>query len=313
MSGGRGVRAPVESRSAPAGEPLFDDNFLETLAYLNIIARKILSGQLKAERRSRKKGVSVEFADHRPYAPGDDFRFIDWSVYFRTDHLFLKLFEEEEDLHIYLLLDCSASMGFGDPDKFLYARRLAAAIGYLGLASLDRVHVIPFVDDVPGAAADTLRIRGKAKVFQLLHFLEGRRSGGVTDMAAALRRFGASRRKRGMVILFTDLYDRDGVIPGLNALRYQKFDPYVIHIVSPQEAEPALLGDLRLIDGETGRARDVTVTEGLLRRYRQAFAAHGDRVERYCRSHGMGYARCVTSTPFQETVVQMLRRGKLLQ
>ena len=294
-------------------EPLFDDDFLETLAYLNIIARKILSGQLKAERRSRKKGISVEFADHRPYVPGDDFRFIDWSVYFRTDHLFLKLFEEEEDLHIYLLLDCSASMGFGDPDKFLYARRLAAAIGYLGLASMDRVHVIPFVDDVPGRAADSLRVRGKAKIFQMLHFLEGRGHGGVTNLQTALQRFSTGRRKRGMAILISDLYDRDGAIPGLNALRFQKFDPYVIHLVSPQEIAPELAGDLRLVDGETGRVRDVTVTEGMLKRYRQAFADHGDRMEKYCRSRAIGYARCVTSTPFQEAVVHMLRRGKLLQ
>lgn len=305
--------AITATQKTPASEPLFDDDFLETLAYLNIIARKILSGQLKAERRSRQKGLSVEFADHRPYAPGDDFRFIDWSVYFRTDHLFLKLFEEEEDLHIYLLLDCSASMGFGAPDKFIYARRLAAAIGYLGLASMDRIHVIPFVDNVPASAAETLRIRGKGKVFQLLHFLEARASGGVTDLRSTLQRFSTSKRKRGMAILISDLYDRDGVIPGLNALRYQKFDPYVIHLVSPQEMAPELLGDLRLIDGETGRIRDVTLTEGLLKKYRKTFTEHGERMEKFCRSRGMGYARCVTSTPFQDTVVHMLRRGKLLQ
>lgn len=305
--------AVTATQKDTAAEPLFDDNFLETLAYLNIIARKILSGQMKAERRSRQKGVSVEFADHRPYAPGDDFRFIDWSVYFRTDHLFLKLFEEEEDLQIYLLLDCSASMGFGNPDKFIYARRLAAAIGYLGLASMDRVHLIPFVDNVPTTAAETLRIRGKGKIFQLLHFLEGRGTGGVTNLQTALQRFSTSKRKRGMAILISDLYDKDGVVSGLNALRYQKFDPYVIHLVSPQEASPELLGDLRLIDGETGRIRDVTLTEGLLKKYRAAFSAHGARVEKFCRSRAIGYARCATSTPFQETVVQMLRRGKLLQ
>ncbi|MDA7867321.1 DUF58 domain-containing protein, partial [Verrucomicrobia bacterium] len=132
--------------------PLFGDNFLETLEYLHIIARKILSGQMKAERRSRQKGVSVEFADHRPYSPGDDFRFIDWNVFFRTEQLFLKLFEEEEDLHIYLLLDCSGSSDFGMPYKFHFLRRMAAAIGYLGLAGLDRVYVVPFTDSLPKTA-----------------------------------------------------------------------------------------------------------------------------------------------------------------
>jgi uncharacterized protein (DUF58 family) len=301
------------TQTAKTAEPLFDDNFIETLAYLNIIARKILSGQMKAERRSRQKGVSVEFADHRPYSPGDDFRFIDWGVYFRTNHLFLKLFEEEEDLQIYILIDCSASMAFGNPDKFIYARRLAAAIGYLGLASMDRVHIVPFVDSVPTTAAESLRLRGKGKVFRLLSFLESRESRGITDLRAALQRFSSGSQKRGMAILISDLYDREGVIPGLNALRYQKFDPYVIHLVSPQEASPELLGDLRLIDGESGRTRDVTLTEGLLKKYRQVFEGHGAKMEQFCRSRAIGYARCVTSTPFQDTIVHMLRRGKLLQ
>ena len=137
---------------------------------------------------------------------------------------------------------------------------------------MDRVHVIPFVDNIPGGAAESLRIRGKGKVFQLLHFLERCESGGVTDLRTTLQRFSTSKRKRGMAILISDLYDKDGVIPGLNALRYQKFDPYVIHLVSPQEVAPELLGDLRLIDGETGRVRDVTLTEGLLKKYRQTFA-----------------------------------------
>src|SRR5213080_2563642 len=151
----------VDDRS----EPLFDNKFLETLEYLHIIARKILSGQMKAERRSRQKGVSVEFADHRPYSPGDDFRFIDWNVFLRTDNLFLKLFEEEEDLHIYLLLDCSGSVDFGQPFKFHYLRPLAAAIGYLGLAGMDRVFILPFNDALPKGAASVLTARGKGKVF----------------------------------------------------------------------------------------------------------------------------------------------------
>ena len=111
------LATPTRSGAAGSGERLFDDNFLGTLEYLHIIARKILSGQLKAERKSRKKGISIEFADHRPYSPGDDFRFIDWGVFFRTDQLFIKLFEEEEDLHVYILLDCSQSMAFGTPGR----------------------------------------------------------------------------------------------------------------------------------------------------------------------------------------------------
>ncbi|MBM3289286.1 MAG: DUF58 domain-containing protein, partial [Candidatus Hydrogenedentes bacterium] len=294
-------------------QPLFDEKFIEVLEYLHIVARKVLSGQLKAERRSKQKGVSVEFVDHRPYAPGDDFRFIDWGVFFRTEQLFLKLFEEEEDLHIYLLIDCSMSMDYGVPYKWHYARRLAAAIGYLGLAGLDRVIVVPFASAPARSAADTLRIRGKGKVFQLLRFLEARETQGVTDLGAALGAFANSSYKRGLAIVISDFYDEAGAAAALNALRFQKFDPYAIQIVSPQESEPALLGDLRLIDGETGRVRDVTLNESLLRKYRDTFAAHCTAIERFCRSREIGYVRCRTDVPFQDAVVHMLRRGRLLQ
>ena len=300
--------AQSDDRSAP----LFDDDFLDTLEYLHIIARKILSGQMKAERRSRQKGVSVEFADHRPYSPGDDFRFIDWNVFFRTDHLFLKLFEEEEDLYIYLLLDCSGSIDFGKPYKFHYLRRLAAAIGYLGLASLDRIFVIPFHQSLPRSAAQQLAARGKGKVFRLLHFLQGLKCAGPTDLANCMKTFAGSRRKRGLAVVLSDFYD-PAAISGLNALRYQKFEVFAIHCVSPQEAQPELLGDLRLQDAETGRFREVTLTEGLLRRYRQTFTDWCTSLEQFCRKSGIGYVRCRTDAPFQDTIIHMLRREKFLQ
>jgi uncharacterized protein (DUF58 family) len=304
--------APASPATDDRAQPLFGDDFLETLEYLHIIARKILSGQMKAERRSRQKGVSVEFADHRPYTPGDDFRFIDWNVFFRTDHLFLKLFEEEEDLYIYLLLDCSGSIEFGQPYKFHYLRRLAAAIGYLGLASLDRVFVIPFSQSLPRSAAQQLAARGKGKVFRLLHFLEGLKAAGPTNLTHCLKTFAGSGRKRGLAVVLSDFYD-EAAIQGLNALRYQKFEVFVIHCVSPQEAQPELLGDLRLHDTETGRFREVTLTESLLRRYRQTFTDWCRQLEQFCRKSGIGYVRCRTDVPFQDIIIHMLRREKFLQ
>ena len=292
--------------------PLFGDDFLKTLAYLNVVARKILSGRMKAVRRSKQKGVSVEFADHRPYAIGDDFRFIDWGVYFRTDHLFLKLFEEEEDLQIYLLVDCSGSMDFGRPYKFHYARRLAAAIGYLGLAALDRVHVIPF----RGGALDpreALHLRGKGKVYRMMQFLEATRAEGGTALLSTARSFIAQKHQRGLAIIISDFFDEDGVEEAADMLRFQKFDPYLIHVISPQETNPALLGDLRLLDSETSRYREVTLTEALLRKYEETFQAHCDGIETYCRRKEVGYARCRTDLSFQDAVVEMLRRGQLMQ
>jgi uncharacterized protein (DUF58 family) len=294
-------------------QPLFGDGFLETLEYLHIIAQKILSGQMKAERRSRQKGVSVEFADHRPYAPGDDFRFIDWNVFFRTEHLFLKLFEEEEDLHIYLLVDCSGSSDFGSPYKFHFIRRLAAAVGYLGLAGLDRVFVVPFDSSLPDHSSGMLRIRGKGKVFRLLQFMEDLKPQGQTDLNACVKAFTRRRLRRGLVVLFSDLYDPQGATAALNTLRYQKFDPFVVHCVSPQETNPELTGDLRLVDSETDRFRDVTLTDKLLRRYRETYQEYCDGIETFCRSKAIGYVRCRTDQSFQDVIVRMLRRERFLQ
>src|SRR5688572_29041304 len=302
----------VEKFADDRSEPLFDDNFLETLEYLHIIARKILSGQMKAERRSRQKGVSVEFADHRPYAPGDDFRFIDWNVFFRTENLFLKLFEEEEDLYIYILLDCSGSSDFGKPYKFHYLRRLAAAIGYLGLAGLDRVFIVPFSETLARGATGVLTARGKGKVFRMLDFLEKQEARGPTNLATSLKTFAGSKRRRGLAVVLSDFYD-EASIAGLNALRYQKFEVFAIHCVTPQETNPELLGDLRLHDTETGRFRDVTLTEGILKKYRETFGNYCDTLERFCRSNELGYVRCRTDVPFQEIIIQMLRREKFLQ
>lgn len=308
MTAPTGLDQTADDRSAP----LFGENFMETLEYLHIIARKILSGQMKAERRSRQKGVSVEFADHRQYAPGDDFRFIDWNVFFRTENLFLKLFEEEEDLYIYLLLDCSGSSDFGQPYKFHYLRRLAAAIGYLGLAGLDRVFIVPFSESLARGAAGVLTARGKGKVFRMLDFLEGLEAKGPTNLAASMKAFAGSKRKRGLAVVLSDFYD-PATLAGLNALRYQKFEVFAIQCVSPQEQKPELLGDVRLQDTETGRFREVTLTEGLLKKYRATFQGYCDELEKFCRSHQVGYVRCSTSTPFQEVIVQMLRRERFLQ
>jgi len=298
----------IDDRNAP----LFGDDFLNTLEYLHIIARKILSGQMKAERRSRQKGVSVEFADHRPYSPGDDFRFIDWNVYFRTNHLFLKLFEEEEDLYIYLLLDCSKSVDFGMPYKFHYLRRMAAAIGYLGLAGMDRVYVVPFHGALPTNAAEMVNLRGKGKVFRLFNFLEGLEPEGETNLEVCMKSFATSKRRRGLAVVLSDFYDQ-GAISALNALRYQKFEVFVVHCVSPQETDPGLLGDLRLLDAESDRFRDVTIDEFLIKKYISTFNNYCQSIERFCRSKAIGYVRCRTDMPFVDAVIQMLRREKFLQ
>src|SRR5579872_3066200 len=223
----------------------FDQAFLKKLEYLHVVARKVFAGRLRADRRSRKTGSGVEFADHRDYAPGDDLRYLDWSVYGRMDRLLLRLFEQEEDLYIYLLIDASASMRVGEsPErpggKLRYAAQVAAALAYVGLANLDRVSLLAFGGGLRERLPPT---RGKGQIFKMLDFLSGLEPRGETELSAALSAFVHQSRRRGVVVVISDCYDPQGYEEGLNLLRYHRFEPSVIQVVDPREANPALRGD----------------------------------------------------------------------
>ena len=288
---------------------IFDQDFLRRLEYLDVVARKILSGRLRAERISMRRGTSVEFEDYRNYSVGDDFRYLDWNIYGRLEELFLKLYKEEENLHLTVLLDTSESMRFGKPDKFTHARQVAAALAYIGMSNLDDATVQTFGADLGPA---TRRMRGKGQVRHLFEFLTGLPANGETDLRRSLRRFIGVQRRRGVVVVISDLYDRDGVIPALRYLKSRRHDVYVIHVVDQDEQDPPLRGDLRLVDSETGAYRDITVTDTLRRRYREAFEGHAKLVESHCRSSETGYVRALTQVPFDALVLKILKRGGLV-
>jgi len=290
-------------------EELFDSEFLKKLEYLYIVSRKIFSGRIKAERRSTKRGVSVEFADYRNYSPGDDFRYIDWNAFARLDELLLKLFEEKEDLHIYLLVDASDSMTYGAPPKLDYAKQVTAALGYIGLANLDRVSITAFsneiLDYMPSA-------RGKGKIFSVLDFLRRLEGNGETQMERSFRNFIHRTKRHGLIVLISDLFDAAGFIQGLNVLSFQKHDLFVVHIIDEKEARPRLLGDLNLIDMETGSNRPVTVNESRLRQYEKLFQGFCEDLERYCIQREIGFIHTTTQIPFDELVLKMFRMGGFL-
>src|SRR5262249_48162131 len=194
----------------------FDEQFLKKLEYLYVVAKKVFVGRIRAERRSRKTGSGVEFADHRNYTAGDDLRYLDWSVYGRLDKLLLRMFEEEEDLHIYLLIDASASMRMSS--KLDYAERICAALAYIGLAKLDRVSIVPFGGGgAPNATKDRLPpARGKAQIFKVFQFLSALEPSGPTELSRALESFVHQTKRRGLAIVVSDFYDPDGYEDGLN-------------------------------------------------------------------------------------------------
>jgi uncharacterized protein (DUF58 family) len=285
--------------------PLFDSDFLKKLEYLSLVSRRVFRGQLLAQRRTMQLGGGIEFADHREYTAGDDFRYLDWNVYARHGELLLKRFQEEEDLHVYLLLDCSRSMSFGDPPKFDYARQVGAALAYIALADLDRVAVVAFAGDV---VADFPLTRGKARILALLKFLENLEpQGSATDLARVAKSFVHRGQRRGLALVLSDLFDPGGFQHGLDLLRHHKYEPHVIQVYDRRDAEPELKGDLELFDVESQTIRKVTITERNLRQYRRIFADFLDSVTKYCNTYGIGNTRSITDVPFDELLLRMMR------
>ncbi len=306
----------TEAQQADSG---FDQSFLKKLEYLHIVAKKVFAGRLRAERRSRKTGAGIEFADHRDYSPGDDLRYLDWAVYGRMNRLLLRLFEEEEDLYIYLLIDSSSSMRLGSPGgallsrgsdgriaKLGYAAQVAAALAYVGLSNLDRVAVYSFGE---GLRNQLPPARGKGRMFKVFDFLSALSPQGDTNLRAALTEFVHRTRRRGVAVLLSDFYDTAGYEEGLNLLRYHRFEPAVIQIIDPHEARPGLRGDLELFDMESGENRQVTLTEAMCASYARAHAEYCQTLESFCSARSIGYMRADTDVPFEDLVLRVLREG----
>ena len=313
MRGGRGARAVVTD------DDLFDDAFQRKLEYLAIVSRRVFAGRMRAERRTKKTGSGIEFADHRDYHPGDDFRYLDWNVYQRFGRLLLRLFEEEEDLSIYLVVDCSRSMGFDMKHhesatmrgpKLAQAKRLAAALCYIGLSNLDRVSVVALSNRVKDRMPTT---RGKQRIHRVFEFLRSVQAEGATGLEEGLKQFVAQNKRRGLAVLISDLYDPKGFEQAINVLRYNKFEPIVLHVTDETEAKPKLLGDVRVYDCETGEEREVTVTPRLLERFREEYAKYLGDVERFCTSKQVPYFRADVGVPFDELVLRVFRRGGFLR
>lgn len=303
-----GRRGPAPAK--PSSDDLFDDDFQRKLDYLALISKRVYAGRMRAERRTKKSGSGVEFADHRDYQPGDDFRYLDWNVYQRFDRLLLRLYEEEEDLAIYFIVDASSSMGFGGEKKLRYAKRVAAALAYVGLANLDRVSIVSTTDKVLDRMPAT---RGKARIFKVFRFLRELEPEGHTDLGDALKTFVAQNKRRGLAVLISDLYDPQGFEKGINVLRYNKFDPFVVHVVDGDDAKPKLSGDVLLYDCETGDEREVTVTAKVLERFAEVYGEYLSDIERFCTSKQVPYIKADVSVPFDELILRVFRRGGFLR
>ena len=283
---------------------LFTSDFLAQLERLALASRRTFRGRVKGERRSPRKGQSVEFSDYRPYGLGDDLRYVDWNIYGRLERLHVKLFVDEEDLCLHLLVDASASMGFGRPRKLDYATRLAAALGFVGLVNLERVGV--------GVLRNRLTegwppARGRNQFPKLADFVTGIQAGGATSLNEGLAGYALRAREAGLAIVISDLLDPGGFETGMRALLERRFEVHVLHVLAPEELNPTLAGDLRLHDSETGEIREMTVDGEALRNYKQRLHEFLERAETFCHTREIGYRRVSTDVPAEEFVLAQLR------
>jgi uncharacterized protein (DUF58 family) len=291
-------------------QPLLDPQFLARLEQLELVSRKIFLGRMKGERRSKRKGQSVEFADYRNYVIGDDLRHLDWNLFARLDRLFIRLFMEEEDLHVYLLIDNSLSMDFGTPTKLHYAKQVAAALGFIGLVNMDRVVIEAFndrlVQSMPAA-------RGRRSLWRVMDFLHKLEPAGPSDLRRALRTFSLKSSGKGIAVVLSDFMDKGGYAEALRYLIARQLDIYVIQILSQEEIEPEIVGDLRLVDIEDDDVAEITVSGPLLKRYKQNLAAYRANLYEFCTRRGVACLFTSNQVPFDRLVFSYLRQRGLVK
>ncbi len=294
----------------PETMELLTPEFMRRLEQLELTSRRILQGRMKGERRSKRRGSSVEFADHREYVMGDDLRFIDWNVMIRLDRLFIKLFEEEEDLHFHVLVDNSLSMDFGSPTKLHYAKQIAAALCFVGAMNLDRVHVSAFGSDLTASIPGQ---RGRRGFMQILNFLNKIEPDKHSDLNRSLKSFAMKHPGRKVVVVISDFMMKGGYETGLRYLVSGQMDPYAIQVLCQEEIEPEITGDLALIDCEDDDLAEVTISAPLLARYKKTLAGFQQQLREFCTKRGIIFAATSNQTPFERLILAYLRERGLLK
>ena len=312
---------------------LLTPELLRKLEQFQLLAARRAKSSAKGERRSRARGQSIEFADHRSYVPGDDFRYLDWNLFGRLDKLFLKLYAEERELPVRIFLDASESMTFGEPRKFDFARQVAAAVGYVALCGFDRVGVIPFpsaesqsptssVHDSHStlrapcseelAARGALRaVRGRKSAMQFFQNLNQLTSGGAANLNESLRRGALEARQAGMAVVLTDFLDPAGYEAGLNTLVGRGFQVSAVQILSPEELAPTNFGDLRLVDAETGAMQEVTFGRYRMTTYQQTVQNFCQRLREFCQGRGINFFVAPSNMDLQELLLKQLRQAEV--
>jgi uncharacterized protein (DUF58 family) len=293
---------------------IFDEATLRKLEQLSLVASRVRVGLMKGERRSRKKGSSIEFADYREYSPGDDLRRLDWNVFARLERPFIKLLEEEEDLAVHILVDASASMNWpdsgGEANKFQYAIRLAGALGYIALVTGDRVAVTWLTSHGNRGWGP---YRGRQNALPMFQYLEAGEAIGITSLDVATRDYALRARGPGLLILISDLFSPSGFTNGLNALLGRGYEVAIVQLLSADESNPPLGGDVKLVDVETGAGAELTLDVSTINLYKQRLREWQSEIAKYAANHGINYVPVTTDLPWDKLVLQSLRARDIVR
>ena len=303
------------SEQPTAAQILLPEVIRRRIEPLMLVAKKVRVGAMKGDRRSIKRGNSIEFADYRNYVPGDDLRQLDWNIYARLERPFIKLLEDEEDLTVHLILDASASMDFppegeADQQKLLFAKRIFAGLAYVSLTSNDRL-IMTAVND--GGKATFGPVRGRGRGIAMLRYIQDLGAVGITDLNIMLEDYARRTRRPGLTLIISDMFSPTGYVDGLNALLSRGHEVAFLHVLAPEEITPPLVGDLRLIDVETGAAQEVTVDASMRGIYQQRLSAWRDEIREECLRRGAYYFPLVTDAPWERVILSDMRRVGLVK
>jgi uncharacterized protein (DUF58 family) len=308
----------------PDKKSLLDPAFLRKLERMRIQSRRAFSGTTRGERRSTRRGASVEFADFRKYEAGDDFRHVDWNIYARLERLMLRQFIEEEEVRVDLLIDSSRSMLFGEPRcKFEFAVRAAAALAFLAVSGLDRVGVAAFDSAIRGRLR---ALRGRGHLMSVIAFLNelvetvetnppetAPEESTRTDIATSLRAYQKLNLRAGVVFVISDFLDDSDFRDQIKLLAGRGYDVNLIQVLSAAEARPELVGDLLLVDSETGEEREITINARMLAAYRATLARFTTELETFCRANAIGYLMATTDADFEDLLLKNLIESRMAE
>jgi uncharacterized protein (DUF58 family) len=287
-----------------------DEDFLKKLEKLKIATRKGTKGHQKGEHTSWQSGEGLEFLDYRKYHPGDDLRYVDWSIYGRLDKLFIKLFHAEKSQTVHILLDMSRSMNTGSPAKDISAKKIAAAVSYVGFSNLDKIGMMAFNHKI---VAIKTPARGKNKYPEAINFLANLEASEQTDLNACLSEYALICKIPGIAVIISDFFDPKGFRDGLKALTHRKFDIHLIQLLDHEELFGMQTGNFLLTDVETGEKKRIFIDKPLLAHYRRIMDQFIFGIKNHCGQYGASYYVYDTRIPFEDFIVGYLTRETVIR